>query len=119
VTAQVQDMATQKLLTVWYDGANKAIALEIEQLKSKEDGRLALVDASADGFQPAGEVTADAVRQQLHARGADGKLVKGLAALGAAYDAIGLGSWFRFCRKPGLETGALFAESAEELKMAA
>ena len=119
MTAQLQAAATQKPLTVWYDGANKAIALEIDQLRSKEQGRLALVDAGAGGFQSDGEVTADAVRRELHARDADGKIFKGLAALEAAYEAIGLGGWFRFCRKPGLESGELFAQQPEELKKAA
>jgi predicted DCC family thiol-disulfide oxidoreductase YuxK len=123
VTVQFHDTAAQKPLTpttVWYDGENDACVLEIAQLTSKDKhGRLQYVNVSAQGFQADGEVTAEAVRREVHARHADGRLAKGIAALEAAYDAIGLGSWFRFCRKPGLESGLLFSEPAETLKMAA
>ncbi|MDQ9171689.1 hypothetical protein Q8A64_14845 [Oxalobacteraceae bacterium R-40] len=121
MTAQLHDTAAQKPLTIiWYDGDNVAHVAEIGQLASKEkQGRLQYVNVSAQSFRPDGEVTADAVRRVVHARNANGKLVKGIAALEAAYDAIGLGSWFRFCRKPGLESGLLFSEPAETLKMAA
>lgn len=120
MTATVQNMATQKPLTVWYDGENKAVVQEIDQLRALDkQGRLEFRHASATGFVSDDEAGPESWRRQVYARKSDGTDVQGIAALEAAYEAVGLGSYFRFCRKPGLESGRLFAQQPEELKQAA
>lgn len=120
MTAHVQNIATQKPLTVWYDGEHKAIVQEIDQLRAiDKQGRLEFRHASAAGFTSEGETGPDSLCTRVYARKSDGTDVQGIAALEAAYEAVGLGSYFRFCRKPGLESGRLFAQQAEELKQAA
>ena len=113
-------MATQKPLTVWYDGENKAIVQEIDQLRAiDKQGRLEFRHASAAGFVSEDAKGRDSWRTGVYTRKSDGTDVQGIAAIEAAYEALGLGSYFRFCRKPGLVSGALFAQQAEELKKAA
>lgn len=120
MTAAVQNMATQKTLTAWYDGEHKAIVQEIDQLRAiDKQGRLEFRHASAAGFASEDETGLESWRTRVYARKSDGANVQGITALEAAYEALGLGSYFRFCRKPGLESGLLFAQKAEALKQAA
>jgi hypothetical protein len=120
VTATVQNMTTQKPLTVWYDGENKAVVQEIDRLRALDkQGRVEFRHASAAGFASEIESRPESWRTRVYARKSDGMMVEGIAALDAAYEAVGLGSYFRFCRKPGLASGTLFAQQAEALKQAA
>jgi predicted DCC family thiol-disulfide oxidoreductase YuxK len=120
VTATVQNMATQKPLTVWYDGESKAIVQEIDQLRTiDKQGRVEFRHASAAGFTSESEMGPESWRTRVYACKSDGSFVQGIAALEAAYESIGMGSWFRFCRMPGLEGGTLFSQQFEELKKAA
>jgi hypothetical protein len=112
-------MATQKPLTVWYDGESKAVVQEIDRIRALDrQGRVEFRHASAAGFVSEDAKGPDFWSPLVYARKSDGTDVQGIAALEAAYEAVGLGSYFRFCRKPGLASGMLFAQQ-EELKKAA
>lgn len=93
----------QTPVTVLYDSHNAASVHEVEFLKSKnKDSKLAFVDLSAS-TDTAGEfgVSAEAAKQQLHARDASGQVFAGNDALYAAHTALGLANWFEMCRLPG------------------
>ena len=94
-------------LTLVFDGSLAASKEEAEHLKSKDkDGRLNLVDISAANVNPSDfGCTADEVRRSIRVRDASGKMLSGAAALEAAHEAVGLGSYFRFTRLPGMASG--------------
>jgi predicted DCC family thiol-disulfide oxidoreductase YuxK len=97
----------QTPVAVLYDSTNAASVHEVEFLKSKnKDGKLEFVDlsTSADSASDYG-VSAEAVKEQLHARDASGQVVAGNDALFAAHAAIGLAAWFEMCRLPGFLSG--------------
>ena len=123
MTATMQNTsAVQWPLTMLYDGAKAASAQEINELKAKDkQDRLQIVDVSQDSFNGTDYgVKAEDVRQSIYAKDGSGKVFKGIEALETAYEAIGLGTWFRYCRKPGLQSGAMFKQdSGADLKMAA
>jgi predicted DCC family thiol-disulfide oxidoreductase YuxK len=80
-------------LTLLYDAACPVCALEMDHLRARNDaGRLAFVDISAPGFDPApyGATFAE-MDAQIHAVRADGQLMKGVQVLRLAYEAVGLG----------------------------
>lgn len=90
-------------LTIIYDGTNAESDHEVGFLKSKnKDSKLEFVDldALADRASDYG-VSAEAVKQQVHARNADGQVFAGIDALYAAHAAVGLAHWFEMCRLPG------------------
>lgn len=93
----------QTPVTVLYDSANAASVHEIEFLKSRNrEGRLEFVDlAKPDAGATEYGVSAEAVKEQVHARDASGQVFAGNDALYAAHAAIGLGNWFEMCRLPG------------------
>ncbi|MFT3734429.1 MAG: DUF393 domain-containing protein [Rhodocyclaceae bacterium] len=89
-------------LTVYYDRACPLCRREMHALKARDQGdRIQLVnisderfDASTTGFDAA---SLDAA---LHARGADGTVLRGLDAIQASYEAVGLGMLYHWTRTP-------------------
>jgi len=93
----------QTPVTVIYDSADAASVHEVEFLKSKnKDGVLAFAELSAStGSASDYGVSAEAVKEKIHARDASGQVFAGIDALYAAHVAVGLASWFEMCRLPG------------------
>ncbi|GAA5163299.1 DUF393 domain-containing protein [Viridibacterium curvum] len=89
-------------LTVYYDRACPLCRREMHALKARDRlDRLHLVDISAADFD-AGTSGFDAASLDatLHARGADGTVLRGLDAIQASYEAVGLGMLYRWTRAP-------------------
>jgi predicted DCC family thiol-disulfide oxidoreductase YuxK len=89
-------------LHLLYDGACAVCRLEMNELAARDTrGRLALVDISAAGFDPApwGASLAE-MNALIHAVDAAGVTTTGVPALRLAYDAVGLGAWFAPTRWP-------------------
>jgi predicted DCC family thiol-disulfide oxidoreductase YuxK len=80
-------------LTLLYDGGCGICAFEIAELSRRDvAGRLALVDTAAEGFDArAWGFDAAALDAEIHGVRADGTVLRGLAALRAAYAAVGTG----------------------------
>lgn len=80
-------------LTLLYDAACPVCALEMDHLRSRNGaGRLAFVDISQPGFEPAPYgASLAAMQAEIHGIRADGQQVRGLEALRLAYAAVGLG----------------------------
>lgn len=80
-------------LTLLYDGQCPVCSLEVEHLRGRDAaGRLVLVDIAAPGFDAARwHTTGEALDAAIHGYTADGRLLLGVAALRAAYAAVGLG----------------------------
>ena len=80
-------------LTLLYDANCAVCALEMDHLRSlNAEGRLQFVDISAPGFDPAPYgVTLAAMDAEIHARRADGEVIRGVQVLRLAYEAVGLG----------------------------
>jgi len=81
-------------LTVFYDGACPICSLEMDELRVRDRaGRLVLVDIAAPGFDPAASgATLGALNAEIHARTADGRMLRGVEVLRLAYAAVGLGA---------------------------
>lgn len=80
-------------LTLLYDAACPVCSLEMDHLRDRNrQGRLAFIDIAAPGFDAAhhGSTLAE-LQAQIHGVLPDGSHLIGLAALRAAYDAVGLG----------------------------
>lgn len=84
-------------LTLLYDAACPVCSLEMDHLRERNGlGLLAFIDIAAPGFDAAHHGTTLAELQaQIHGVRPDGSHLIGLAALRAAYDAVGLGWVFR------------------------
>lgn len=82
-------------LTLYYDGACPICSLEMDHLRRRStDGRLVFVDIAAPAFDSAAVgVTRAALMAEIHGRGGDGRLLRGLPVLRHAYAATGLGAW--------------------------
>src|SRR5690349_8132901 len=80
-------------LTLLYDANCPVCALEMDHLRARNDaGRLAFVDISAPGFDPAPYgASLDAMDAEIHALCADGRVIHGVEVLRLAYAAVGLG----------------------------
>lgn len=80
-------------LTLLYDANCAVCALEMDHLRSlNAEGRLHFVDISAPGFDPAPYgVLLSAMDAEIHARRADGEVIRGVQVLRLAYDSVGLG----------------------------
>ena len=80
-------------LTLLYDAHCPVCALEMDHLRSRNDkGLLVFVDISAAGFDPSlFGVTLAAMDAEIHARRADGQVIRGVQVLRLAYEAVGLG----------------------------
>lgn len=112
-------MTANSQVKVWFDGAHAASVEEIELVKAKNNPALYFIDVSQNDFRPEGEVSADAVRRNIVVKDAGGKVLKGVDALELIYNTINLGNYFRYTRKPGLESGRKFEPAVPELKKAA
>lgn len=79
-------------LTLYFDASCPLCAAEMENLRLRDAaGHLRFVDASAPGFNAAPDGTTVAELMTLmHARTADGRLLRGVAAFELAYEAVGL-----------------------------
>ena len=79
--------------TVFFDGACPICSLEMCHLAEREEAAaLKLIDISAPGFDARQYgFTADALDAEIHAIGADGSVLRGMAALRLAYATAGLG----------------------------
>ena len=97
----------QTPVVIIYDSTHAASVHEVEFLKARnKDGKLEFVDLAeaADSASDYG-VSAEAVKEHIHARDASGLVVAGNDALYAAHAAIGLANWFKMCRLPGFLCG--------------
>lgn len=80
-------------LTIYFDGACAFCTAEVRALRGRDRrGALAFVDIAAPGFDafPRG-TDMPALQAQLHAVTRDGRVVKGLDSMQAAYALVGLG----------------------------
>ena len=84
---------TSAPLTLLYDGACPICAQEMHRLaRGDRDGRLRFVDISVPNFDSSGYgVSLDDMMALMHAVKADGRILVGIDALHAAYDAVGFG----------------------------
>ena len=80
-------------LTLLYDAGCPVCSLEMDHLRSRNtQGRLVFVDIAAPGFDPAPYgVTLAAMDAEIHARRADGQMIRGVQVLRLAYETVGLG----------------------------
>lgn len=80
-------------LTLLYDGLCPVCTLEMDHLRERDAaGRLTLIDFTAPGFDPAPwGSTLEAMNAEIHGYTADGRELRGMAALREAYAAVGLG----------------------------
>lgn len=93
-------------LTVLYDGSSKVSGRELTELKDKDSaGRLKAIDVSKPGVNVAEYGVSGTLGNDLFVRDAAGHTYTGITALEAAYEAVGLGNYFRFTRLPGSDCG--------------
>jgi predicted DCC family thiol-disulfide oxidoreductase YuxK len=80
-------------LALLYDAACPVCSLEMDHLRERDTaGQLRFIDIAAPGFDAAPwGTTYAALDAELHAVGADGRVLIGMPALRAAYAAVGLG----------------------------
>lgn len=88
-------------LTVFYDASCPLCVREMEALRSRDQhGRLELVDCSAPGFSDEGlqaeGITREKLMRLIHVRDAHGRWLVDVAALEAAYRAVGRERTARF-----------------------
>ena len=98
--------ATLYPLTLYYDGACPLCRAEMHNLMLRNTaGLLAFVDVSAPGFDspPPGTSLTDLL-DLIHARRADGEVLRGVEVFRLAYAAVGLPWVGRLTRLPGLRT---------------
>lgn len=80
-------------LTLLYDANCPVCSLEMDHLRERNhEGLLVFIDIHAAGFDPApfGATLAD-MNAEIHARRADGEVIRGVQVLRLAYEAVGLG----------------------------
>ncbi|MEO8153954.1 MAG: DUF393 domain-containing protein [Rhizobacter sp.] len=80
-------------LTLLYDAGCPVCALEMDHLRSlNAEGRLVFIDIGVAGFDPSAYgATLAEMNAEIHARRADGEVIRGVQVLRLAYDAVGLG----------------------------
>jgi predicted DCC family thiol-disulfide oxidoreductase YuxK len=79
-------------LTLYYDGACVFCRKEVARLRRWDDaGRLDFADIAASGFTPPPGVELRALNTEMHALGADGRMLVGIDSLLAAYTLLGRG----------------------------
>ncbi|MBP7567124.1 MAG: DUF393 domain-containing protein [Burkholderiaceae bacterium] len=91
-------------LTVYYESACALCNAEMTNLRLRDHrGLLTFVDVSEPGFdaRPAG-TTQDELLALIHARQADGTVIRGVDVFRLAYEAVGLNGVSRALRLPGL-----------------
>jgi len=80
-------------LTVYFDSASPVCNAESAALRSRDrHARLRFVDIAAPDFEAPQDTDVDALDAALHVRLADGRLLRGVEAVRAAYGAAGLGA---------------------------
>jgi len=91
-------------LTLYYDASCPLCNAEMQNLMLRnEAGRLAFVDASADGFtSPLPGIDRGQLMAAMHGVWADGRVSRGVDAIHAAYVAVGLGHVTAFTQCPGV-----------------
>jgi len=91
-------------LTLFYDAACPVCSLEMDHLRERDRAaRLRFVDIGAPGFDATAHgVTLEAMNAEIHAKRADGSMLKGVEVLRLAYDAVGLGWVLRASAWPPL-----------------
>ncbi|QTD46734.1 thiol-disulfide oxidoreductase DCC family protein [Ottowia testudinis] len=91
-------------LTLYFDASCPLCAAEMENLRLRDAaGRLRFVDASAPGFDAAlAGATVAELMTLMHARTADGRLLRGVPAFELAYEAVGLTTVSTALRAPVL-----------------
>lgn len=89
-------------LTLYYDASCPLCNAEMSNLMLRNDaGRLAFVDASADGFaSPVDGVDREQMMLAMHGVWADGRVSRGVDAIHEAYVAVGLGHVTAFTQWP-------------------
>ncbi|HTJ97386.1 MAG TPA: hypothetical protein VL381_07940 [Rhodocyclaceae bacterium] len=93
-------------LTVLYDGKSLVSGHELEELKTKDKaGRLNTIDITKAGANVAEYGLKGPLGNDLYVRDAAGHTYTGPTALEAAYEAVGLGNYFRFALLPGFDCG--------------
>ena len=80
-------------LTLLYDASCSVCSLEMDHLRSRNaEGLLRFIDITATGFDPAPyRATLAEMNAEIHARRADGQVIRGVQVLRLAYEAVGLG----------------------------
>ena len=91
-------------LTLYYDSRCVLCSAEMHNLMRRDHaGRLRLADIWAPDFTgPPGNATFDELLTLIHARGADGQVLRGVEVFRRAYEAVGLGWVTAFTRWPVL-----------------
>ena len=113
-------------LTCYFDGACPVCNREMRALEAQDaKGNIRLIDISTPGFDAAEwGYSLDAMRESLHVVDASGQLLRGMDAIHAAHEAVGLGHWYRWTRQPLLRpvidvAYRLFARYRKQLSPAA
>ncbi|WP_281646184.1 DUF393 domain-containing protein [Parendozoicomonas sp. Alg238-R29] len=93
-------------VTLFYDGSCPICMKEINWLYKKDkDQRLHMIDISRGGFsEEYPEMDPEALDRLIHARLGDGRMVTGVDATLAAWEAVNLGSWIAPLRWPLLRS---------------
>jgi predicted DCC family thiol-disulfide oxidoreductase YuxK len=91
-------------LTLFFDSACPLCNSEMQALKARDaQDRLVLVDIAAPDFDAgAAGFTADELDRAMTGQFADGRSVRGLDAIQAAYAAVGLAHVYRWTRSPAI-----------------
>ncbi|WP_196221198.1 thiol-disulfide oxidoreductase DCC family protein [Sansalvadorimonas verongulae] len=97
-------------VTLFYDGGCPICMREINWLNRKDTRRrLRLVDINQEGFhQNYPDLEPAALDRLIHAKLGDGRIVTGMDATLAAWEAVGLGAWITPLRWPLLRPLADF-----------
>lgn len=92
------------VLTLYFDGTCPLCAHEMQALQARDtQHRLQFIDIRAPGFDPTPTgLTIEALDAAMTARDADGRLLRGLDALHAAWAAAGCAALYRWTRHPRL-----------------
>lgn len=98
-------------LTIYYDASCSLCSAEIENLRVRDRAqRLVFVDASAANFEsPLSGATREDLMNIIHARCADGRVVRGVEVFRLAYISVGLGWVATITRLPGVRQCADWA----------
>ena len=99
-------MRTIYPLILLYDAGCAVCSLEMDHLRSRNhEGKLAFIDIATPGFDPTpfGATLAE-MNAEIHARCADGQVIRGVQLLRLAYEAVGLGWVLRPTAWPLLRT---------------
>lgn len=103
-TSHLKAAELQWPLTILYDGNSKVSTRELADLTSKDKaGRLKALDVSTPEVNAAEYGASQSLGNEVYVRDAAGHVYTGATALEAAYEAVGMGSYFRFTRLPAYD----------------